>query len=367
MHPLEMFDRDTDGWNVFHHVCYRAPSVHIIRELLNFLEPVEPSYPMDIESDDDYDEGDERIIAMKPNNSGCTALHYACQYSSPDVVLEIIHLHPYAVSITDSEGLTTLHYACMSESSKNWPHSIFVKALMLLKNDPLLVTKNQHVTSPITLLCEKYEMKIKSLLYGRNEFKENESSFMEFWRVLILLVSFATAHINRVTIEIVKSISDPTYLSSFPLLHALLELPIYCKPSGLLIDVLLALLQIYPEQAQIANTQGNLPLHSILSNHHYYPQDKLPLLIHALITAYPKAVQVTDSCGRLPFHLALDNELKMEHGTVHIIMAYPEIVGNFISNNEKLFPFLLSEAGSGNSPNLNFELLKAYPSLVLNL
>jgi len=302
---------------------------------------------------------------MKPNNSGCTALHYACQYASPEVVWEITRLYPEAVSVTDSEGLTTLHYICMSDRFTNAEHDDFFKTVMLLEIDPTLVKKNQHVLSPIALHCRKYKMEMEQLIKGKEISEQTKFSLEECWRQLILIAYFLTNENDKKTHEMLQRIHDPAEFSEFSFLHLLLKVSNQNNASESLIDVLLVILKLYPEQAQMTDISGNLPLHNVLVNHRIYPSDKLLLLIQALLTAYPHAAKCKDSNGKLPFHLAEKSELKMNDGLRNIINAYPEVVVNSptFSENEKLLPLVLSVSGDG-SLNLSFELLTAQTYLI---
>jgi len=338
-HSYEVFEQDRNGWNVFHHACYRHPPSNVVRLLLDMLEPFYTSPLIQSKGRDREYESDEKHyehhhFAMKQNNSGCTALHYACQYSSPEVVYEIVRLHPYAVSVTDSEGLTPLHYVYKSSNTLNQSNDAFLKSFMLISVDQTLARKNENILSPIILLCTKYNKEIRELLNGSDLSPTTEASLKEFWRVLIFL-ALATDPNCLIVKHMAERLRDSANFSTFPLLQFLLNLPIFSAPDSILMDVLLAILKTYPDEAQVTDEKGNYPLYTVLSNHNYYPHEKMHLLIQALLYAYPQAAEHKDSNGKLPFHLATENGLKMNHGLKYIISFYPQALNDSVYDEER--------------------------------
>jgi len=368
-HSYEMFDQDSDGWNIFHHACYRQPPLNIIRVLLDMMDHFENTPSLNSnDSDNEYesdDEESEHRFAMKANNSGCTALHYACQYSSPKVVYLIVRLHPYAVSVTDSEGLTSLNYIFRSsETPKESCHG-FLKTLILLKVDRKLAMKNQHLQSAIELHCTKYKQEITELLNDSDMSQKAKDSLTEFWRVLILLTIASDPDFN-ISRNIVEKLRDSANFHTFTLLHPLLKNLMFSASNNILMDVLLAILKTFPNQAQLCDDKGNYPLHTLLNNYDSYPIEKMPCLIQALISAYPQAAQTNDSSGKLPFYIALENGLKMNDGLRCIINAHPNVIVYYplFHDDERFFPFALAMSKSDGLQQISFELLRTQPHLV---
>ncbi|GLE04405.1 hypothetical protein PINS_up013347 [Pythium insidiosum] len=76
-----------------------------------------------------------------------------------------------------------------------------------------------------------------------------------------------------------------------------------CTEPSILIDVLKALIEAFPEGCEIENLSGMLPLHVAIKS-------KLPgLHINALLQTYAEAALIKDGCGRYPIESAMENNL----------------------------------------------------------
>jgi len=330
--------------SALHFACIRYPPLHLVKKMVELCP--------------------ENVAHQ--NSDGETALHIACNCSSPGVQLELIKSSPQAVSLRDKYGETPLHYAARNGAS-------FLVLQSMLEVAPKVVGWNNHKgNSPFELVSRSY-VNAESLV----EFDEEEQFVQDFEISLMFLRS---------------QVPSPNLTQ---LVHAAAQTP--CCPRPLL----RTLMKFFPEQALQYDHEGKTPLLHVATTavtdgpishwdqeldgyrnqeaeekyviinldqpdmdnyaglENQLTKDPSDNLLLMMLDWNPKAAQMADKNGRLPLTHALLHSKTWSDGVQYLVWGAPKALET--RDPATLFcPFQLA-ACIGQDIDTIYNLIRSFP------
>ena len=297
---LEVSFRDDFGLSALHRACYRDAPVSVIAALLLKVP---------------------RALLLQQDTcefSGLTPLHAACHYCSPEVVALLLQANPQSLSLTNKKGQT-----------------------------------------PLTCLCQVYQVRIKHFLDHTSQARHihllhDDPVLLRFLHVSALLLS---AHVHSPTSQTTSLEHITQHMLNACAINSATTPPILLELS----------LKLYPEQLSIP-IKGNLPLHLCIE---YYqaqdPQNTLPLWKEAfdsILNAYPQAASQPNINSHIPFDLARKYCLPWDQGMNQLLQIYPHAIHRLGFSHHSICTILAKAANSKHdSTSTLFALLQSDPIL----
>lgn len=279
-----------------------------------------------------------------------TSLYLACQNRPP---LSLIHVlleaYPEATAVRSRHGDWPLHTACRCGASKD------VLSELVTANPAIVEQTSKWGITAIQALWDSREQAQS----GNNELTPDLAAKFD-----VLLEGLATNYLKR-TGSSVDCGESNNYPCSF-VLHAVVAL----RSFGCPYPVLEYVLNKYPEQVSMRDTNGMYPLHiacgpvsTFSTTRIYKPRERK--FIVTLLNKYPRAASIAVA-GRYPLHLALSSRHAWDGGVREILRFAPDILG--ISDPlEGVIPFQLAAIPVRDTfvdLNTVYQLLRAQPDLL---
>jgi ankyrin repeat protein len=293
---------------------------------------------MDWEKVKDYAQRNPEDAAFQDGDGLETPLYLACQYSAPvEVVTALLEAYSEAATTPSKRRDLPLHIACRFGSSVD-------------------VLKTLTENHPETAFAETRWGKtpLAALIVGANA-RADETEYGLWTKVKVLLEAVSRA-------RILYSNSGERLL-----VHAAVSLCSLGCPE----KVLDMVLEHCPEQTQMTDQFGRLPLHVALSQskwsvqlrRRYKPRELYSIV--SLLREYPRAAQVRHH-GRYPLQMAVSNGHTWHNGVDSLFIAFPEAVLE-IDAGTNLLPFqgaAIPVGESNASLDTIFQLLLAEPHVL---
>jgi len=305
----------------------------------------------------------ERLLAAYPNGAvrndnvdGFTALHFACHYGVPNILVLrlLLRYNPYAISHRDAHGRTPLYLVCARNGNNTAcsPEVIQLLALSLPQESYNVLTMPRRIGQQRTPLSMAWR---NAFLLG--SVGSNKIGSADAWEKAMLLLYMAYTGIYPTFTEsshsssIAQSEREKKLLAiqrfqsatpPFHMLHASIQVA-ECP-----LSVFDEAIELFPEQLQQKDSSGNLPLMICLNafgkskskaccdNHpHDFSTKRCKYQIQALLRRYPQAAKIPSNKlsggGRLPLFAALDNGLSWEDGVSDIMKHHMDAL--WVSND----------------------------------
>ena len=224
-----------DGYLPLHLACRNRMGLEIIQTLVE-------AYP--------------ESVSIPTSRLGVLPFHIACAVRSELPILQYLAgLFPKAIQTVDHRGCYPLHHTSFQSPNANaWLFSEYPEAISHQDNIGML---------PIHLLLAA-------------QLKEESKAVLD-----------------RMISEYPKSLEVPTDRGFLALHYAV------AFESSEREEVILKLLQAYPQAASHSSKEGKLPLHALCAS--YNPKDTV---VEAILEAYPASIQTANIKGQIPLHTA---------------------------------------------------------------
>ena len=277
--------RDSDGLLPLHWACSGGPPVEVVERLL-----------------DVYPEA-SCVIA----GDGSTALHFAAHYGASSAVVEaLLKVHPQAITVQDKYGRSPLYHAVDKTSSVH-------VLCALIRADPAMITTPCLPTEPKkTFRHDSHPWEHRTPLYvawatALSDHQTRVKKAGRQWEKAQLLLNAAYAHRDSQTV--------------YRMLHAAVAFDMYLPK-----DVLLFAMELYPELLkEKEDVCGRLPISIAAASRHSSSQRSKEILL-LLLQHFPQAASVSDSSGRSPLALALDSGKSWDSGVALLFEAAPDLL-----------------------------------------
>jgi hypothetical protein len=228
--------------------------------------------------------------AMEHQNSyGDLPIHLECKYQcrSP-IISKCMKRFPKALAVPGQTGQLPLHYLLNNVSSSE------ADALDMIEKYPAaLMHENNYGFNPLSIesMNQARSSVIRKCieLYPEALFKADRKGFLALHRLL----GNKSSDIKDALLMIEKHPAALGHLSSVGLLPLHMEC-IYQSRSS----ILMKCMELNPEALEVADCEGHLPLHCLLSNQASSTEDAL-----MMIEKYPEALRRRNVKGELPLYI----------------------------------------------------------------
>lgn len=292
---------------------------------------------------------------------GSLPLHVACKKQPTSrVIRSLLIAYPKAARTHDANGYLPLHIACLSNAS--------LEVLQLLTdNDPETASLfNAAGESTLAILSRARDSTESNVDFHNPALWESESAETQeiiyttlYWQKVQVLIEAIAIHRQSNTLQCIDDLFT---------MHAAVSLS-WCPA-----DVLHFCCYKFPEQVQMIDECGRLPLHLVVRRTAYYKSNETlagklqirekSIIIPRLLHLYPEAAQRMDPhepMGRYPLHTSLINKHEWYGGVKELYQHHPEATLT-LDPVENLYPFQLASFDL----DTVFQLLRNAPSALKN-
>lgn len=288
-------------------------------------------------------------------------LHVACKKQPTSrVVRSLLKAYPQAARIPDANGYLPLHVACLSNAS--------VEVLQTLTdNDPETASLfNTAGESTLAILSRARDTTESYVDFHNPALWQSESTEAQeinyttsYWQKVQVLLEAIAIHRQSSTLQCVDDLFT---------LHAAASLS-WCPA-----DILHFCLYRFPEQVEMTDDCGQLPLHLVIRRSAYHKSNETlagklhirekSITIPRFLHLYPEAATLMDPLepsGRYPLHTALLHKHEWFGGVKELYQNNPEAT---LTRDpvENLYPFQLASFDL----DTTFQLLRKAPSALMN-
>mmetsp|Transcript_28192 Transcript_28192/g.40850 ORF Transcript_28192/g.40850 Transcript_28192/m.40850 type:complete len:568 (-) Transcript_28192:163-1866(-) len=243
-------------------------------------------------------------------------IHIACFFRAQCQVIQIlIAANPAGVKLKNMWGMLPIHIVCSNLFAQLSPVAatgdVMSHQLAILSKITTSGTENYkwNMTDVVSLLVSEYHQSV------------NIPSSNALW---MTPVGYASDNINNAKVReeviyIMRRRDDARETSptaSTGAMEPCLPIHVACK-SRAPKELVMALIEDFPEGVHTLDRNGALPLH--LACQHHAPLDS----IRALLRAYPNGASARDHSGLLPIHLACTGNASLSVVEA-LLRAYPE-------------------------------------------
>ena len=334
---LDLHDQEErNGWTVLHMTCYHNPPLDVVESMMDICPE----------------------IALTKDNSGDTALFYACWKASEEVVMHYINVAPESVSMISNYGGFPLHYTL---SYKRSPRIVE----KMLCNYPAAATfKDCFYKTPMNRFYNAWICDLRRNIPNLELLPtaRDDSGYFTLKETLILLIksllfkSKVQLNFNPLGNEAIQQREERTMdICSIRNTKLLLHHALYMSDENLPSIFKKVFILTHLDQISKYDPLGNLPLHIAASQ-----LGNDTLVLDTLLNYYPNAAKIPDKHGRLPLVLAIQSGKQTLR---ELILAAPQALTTRDITTH-LYPFLIAASTKEAPINAIYELIRHAPEII---